>query len=50
VAGRQVALLRGINVGKAKRGAKALDRALGDAVTARNWSTMLKLREMVENG
>lgn len=30
------------------RVAKALDRALGDAQTARNWATMLKLRALTE--
>ena len=28
----------------------AVSRVLGDGVTARNWSTMLKLREMTETG
>jgi len=30
------------------RVAEALDRALGDAITTRNWATMLKLRAMLE--
>jgi len=54
VAERQVALLHGINLGRAKRVAAAIsdnplgsiDRALGDAVTARNCNTMTKLHAL----
>jgi uncharacterized protein (DUF1697 family) len=44
---RHVALLRGINVGKAKGIARtdlrALVESLGDGVTSRNWGTVQKL-------
>ena len=34
----------------ASRVAKALDRALGDGVTTRNWATMRKLRDLLDAG
>jgi len=46
VTATQVALLRGINVGRAKRVAMADLRALGDAVTTRNWATVVKLHAL----
>lgn len=50
--GNHVALIRGINVGRAKRVAMAdeaaVGRALGDAVTVRNLKTMDRLRALVE--
>lgn len=42
--GRQLALLRGSNVGRAKRVTMA--RVLGSAVTTRNWTKMTKLRAL----
>ncbi len=32
------------------RVAKAIDRALGDGVTTRNWATMRKLRDLLDAG
>ncbi len=83
MANRQVALLRGINVGRANRVAMVdlralfetmgyidvrtllnsgnvvftssraasmtVGRLLGDAVTSRNWATMMKLHSLIES-
>ena len=83
MASRQVALLRGINVGRANRvtmvdlralfetmgyidvrtllnsgnvvftssraASMAVGRLLGDAVTSRNWATMMKLHSLIES-
>jgi uncharacterized protein (DUF1697 family) len=45
-----VALLRGINVGKAKRLPMALLGKAGQSATTRNWSTTLKLHAMARDG
>lgn len=60
---RYVAMLRGINVGKAKRKRAAcvwspegilnsrlfavIDKSLEDSVTTRNWATMVKLSALL---